>query len=105
MNPEITPEQKQQLNSWALQRDNILADLAVKQIENDKLATANKELAASLTRVQEEINQSLGRLDEMTKKEEEFDKLMRIDNAELSARQVGLQSQIYELEKEINILL
>lgn len=105
MNAELTPEQKLQLDSWAGLRDAALAEISVARVEGEKLTKANKDLAVSITKIQEEINQSLGRLDEMTKKEEEFDKLMRIDNAELSARQVGLQSQIYELEKEINILL
>jgi chromosome segregation ATPase len=102
---EITQEQKDQLKSWVGQRDAVLAEISVNRIENEKLITANKELAVSLTKVQEEINQSLGRLDEMTFKEEEFDKLMRIDIAELTARQSGLQSQISELEKEISILV
>jgi chromosome segregation ATPase len=105
MNAELTPEQKLQLDSWAGLRDVALAEISIARVEGEKLTKTNKDLVVSITKIQEEINQSLGRLDEMTKKEEEFDKLMRIDNAELSARQVGLQSQIYELEKEINILL
>jgi methyl-accepting chemotaxis protein len=105
MNPEIIPEQKQQLNSWALQRDNLLGDLAVKQIENDRLTTANKELAASLTKIQEEINQSIGRLDEMTKKEAEFEYLTNVKNAELSSTKTMLETKIEDFQKEIDIFV
>jgi hypothetical protein len=104
MNPEITPEQKQQLNSWALQRDNLLGDLAVKQIENDRLATANKELAVSLTRVQNEINQSMGRLEEMTFKEDEFNTLLGVQNAELNSQKTYLETRVMDLRTEISIL-
>lgn len=106
MNPDIvlTPEQKQQLGTWVNQRDTILAQISVAQIENDKLIKANKELAISLTNTQEDINKSLGRLGEMTKKEEEFENLTDIKIVDLSSQKAVLETKIEYLQNILNIL-
>lgn len=104
MNPEITPEQKQQLDSWSKQRDAILGEISVLRIESEKLIKNNENLAAANTDIQEKINQSLGRLDEMTKKEEEFGTLTDVKIVELSSQKAVLESKIEDLNRTVILL-
>jgi len=104
MNEDFLPEQKDQLKTWAGQRDAVLAEISVNKVENEKLMTANRELAASLTRIQNEISQSTGRLEEMTFKENEFNTLIGIQNLELNNQKIYLETRVMDLRTEISVL-
>mgnify|MGYP000010226054 CR=1 FL=1 len=68
MNP-LLPEQQKQIDSWVSQRDSILLDISIKREESAKLIERNKELASSNTEIADKIQQSEGRLIELSKKE------------------------------------
>lgn len=104
MENSLTPEQKLQLGSWASQRDSILQEIAEKRVENEKLIEANKNLALSNTEIANKIQQSIGRLEEITKKEKEYISLITLDKADLISEKSVLQSDISYLKKEIELL-
>lgn len=101
---ELTPEQKKQLSSWVSQRDALLQEISILRTENEKLTLENKNLAQSYTRTIEDINRSLGRIEELNKKEKEFDTLVGVENAELTSRKDKLETKIAELEKQVLLL-
>ncbi len=104
MKNELTPEQNKQLSAWVVQRDSILKEIAINREENEGLKLSNKNLAASNTEIANKIQQSIGRLDEMEKKEEEFNTLTRVENIDLVAQNSSLQTANSCLVKE-NVLL
>ncbi len=105
MEPTLTPEQKKQLISWVSQRDSILLDIADKRTESEKLTTKNKELASSNTEIADKIQQSIGRLVELDKKEEERAKLITGEVANLIVEKSTLQSEVSSLKSEISVLI
>lgn len=101
---DFTPAQKKQLDNWAIERDLVLAEISINRIENERLEKINKDLAASNTEIADKIQQSLGRLEEMTIREKELDTLVSIESAELSTQKSELQASITGLMKEIGLL-
>ncbi len=101
MDQKLTREQEKQLVSWVSERDLILLDIANKKTESEKLTITNKNLASSNTEIADRIQQSLGRLEELEKKEKERALLVIAEIAGLSAEKSTLQTQISELKKEI----
>lgn len=93
MNPELTTEQKNQLSKWVVQRDSILLDISNNRVENDKLVLSNKDLAASNTEISDRVQQSIGRIEELKKKEEEFGSLTQSSNLSLVSENSRLQSE------------
>ncbi len=104
MDPILTPEQKNQLSSWVVQRDSILLDIANKKTESEKLTLLNKNLASSYTEISDRIQQSIGRLEELEKKEKERVFLIVPEIGDLSAEKGVLQTQVSGLKKEIAAL-
>jgi predicted nuclease with TOPRIM domain len=104
MNPELTPEQKQQLSSWTGQRDLILTEIATRKTENERLTKTNIDLSNSNTEIQEKVKKSEGKLEELEKKEFEFSLLIKKENAELSQQKTQLETRVDGLKKEIEIL-
>ncbi len=101
----LTPEQNNQLLSWASKRDSILLDIANKTTDRDHLIAINKDLASSNTEITDRIQQSIGRLEEINKKEEERATLIRADIVVLEAKKSILQTEISTHEFEIKTLL
>ncbi len=101
---DLTPEQKKQLDSWASQRDAILNDIAINRTESEKLIEKNKELASSNTDISDRIQQSIGRLYELEKKEDERADLVRPENFTLIALKSHLQAEVSSLRSEIEKL-
>lgn len=104
MEPTLTPEQKKQLNSWVSQRDSILLAIAEKKTESEQLTVKNKELASSNTEIADRIQQSVGRLAELDKKEEERGKFVTAEVASLEVRKSVLQTEVTSLEGDIVVL-
>jgi chromosome segregation ATPase len=104
MNPTITPEQTKQLASWVSQRDLILVDIGNKRTEQEKLTKTNLELAASNTEIQDKIQQSIGRLEELEKKEIQNSEKLSIRRYELYVEKTQLETQLEYLKKEIGLL-
>jgi len=97
MNP-LLPEQQKQIDSWASQRDFILLDISIKREESAKLIERNKELASSNTEIADKIQQSEGRLIELSKKETEMAGFTTIENSELKTEKSKLEEEVYRLK-------
>lgn len=104
MNPEITPEQNKQLETWAAKRDSILADIAVAEDNKSKLLSTNKELAQSNTSIAEEIQQSKGRLQVLKEQEAERATLVSKEVADLEVKKTGLESTVTSLQGDVKEL-
>jgi uncharacterized coiled-coil DUF342 family protein len=105
MNEELSQDQKAQLSSWASQRDSLLLDIANLRTEHDKLASANKEVAASYTEIVDQINQGLGRLAELNLRESEYEGIVSTEVSKLESEKSKLQSEVVSLQQEIDFLL
>jgi len=97
MNP-LLPEQQKQIDSWVSQRDSILLDISIKREESAKLIERNKELASSNTEIADKIQQSEGRLIELSKKETEMAGFTTIENSELKTEKSKLEEEVYRLK-------
>ncbi len=101
---EILPEQKAQLKTWAGQRDALLSEISNLRTEKEGLARMNKELAFSYTDTTAEINQVIGRIEELKRKEIELIPLQIKENSRLEAEKSRLESEITNLGKILSIL-
>lgn len=101
---EITPVQREQLKTWAGQRDALLSEISTLRTEKEVLEKTNKELANSATEITATLNQVLGRIMELKKKEEELVTLKSNELAGLESDKVRLESDIVNLGKVIEIL-
>ena len=104
MNEEFSPEQKNNLSSWAGQRDAILLDIANQRTEQEKLKLTNKSLAESNTEIQDKINVGLGRLEELDKKEKLYEEIISTNLSDSLVQKSQLQSEITGLKNEIGLL-
>ena len=104
MNPTITPEQTKQLASWVGQRDLILVDIGNKKTEQEKLTKTNLELAESNTEIQNSVQQSIGRLEELEKKEKEYTTKVGVALSDFLVEKNTLEVRIEYLKKEIDLL-
>jgi len=102
---ELSLEQKKQLDSWASQRDAILVDISNKRTEKEALIKTNKDLASSNTEIANKIEQSIGRLLELEKKEEERAKLTTSEIALLISQKSKLEGDVSLLNHNVAILL
>ena len=104
MNPELTPEQNKQLETWAAKRDSILAEIAVAEDIKSKLLSTNRNLAQNQTELAEEIQQSKGRLQILKEQEEERATLISKDVADLEVKKTGLESTVTSLQSDVKEL-
>lgn len=104
MDLPLTPEQSKQLGVWAAQRDAILKVIADKTVERDGLIKSNKDLAASNTEISNKIQQGIGRLEEIGKREQERSSLIPKDIAALEAKKSVLQTEESALLADIKAL-
>jgi uncharacterized coiled-coil DUF342 family protein len=101
---ELTPEQAQQIASWVSQRDAILADIANLRTEQHKLTLSNQGLAESNTDIETRINKGLGRIEELDKKEKEYEEIISTKLSDSLVQSSQLQSEITGLTREIGLL-
>jgi len=101
---EITVEQKEQLKTWAGQRDVLLSEISVLRDEKLKLEKTNKEAADSFTNIQNRILISEGRLLELDKKEKEVNDILSVEISDSITKKTALETQIPELEKYVTVL-
>lgn len=101
---EILPEQKNQLKTWAGQRDAILLEISNLQVTKEKLQIDNIALSSSNTDIVDRMNQIIGRIEELNKKEKESVLLISKEVANLDSRKTCLETEIKNLEQIIKIL-
>lgn len=101
---EITTEQKMQLATWAEQRDSILLEISNLRTEKEKLESINKELAESNSDIEIRMNEIVGRIDELLKKEIDLIPLRLKEVSDLESRKTCLESEITSLDNLIKRL-
>jgi len=101
---EITRDQKEQLTTWAAQRDVLLSEISVIRNEILNLNKTRTDLANSNTDIINQVNQSLGRLKELTEKESEYESVIDMDLANKIVEKTALENKIPELIKQVSIL-
>jgi predicted nucleic acid-binding Zn-ribbon protein len=104
METEITPEQKGQLKTWAGQRDAILLEISGLQTAQEKLVTANKQIAEAYKDTEDRMNQVIGRIEELKKQEAQLPLLISKEIASLQAQKTCLESEIMNLAKLVEVL-
>ena len=100
METEITPEQKNMLNTWVEQRDSALLEISSLKTEKETLLKNNREISNSSSEIQTRMNVNLGRIEELKIKESELPKLIRKDISELQNIKTNLQTETSNLLKE-----
>jgi len=101
---EITPEQKGQLKTWAGQRDALLLEISNLRTAKEALVTSNKEMAHSYSNTNDNMNQVIGRIEELKKKEAELPLLISKEVASLQSRKNCLETEITNLSKLVEVL-
>ena len=104
MPTEITPEQNAQLASWAAQRDAILGEISGLRMEEEKLQKVTQELSIANTDLEERALIIEGRIQELDKKEKEWEGVVSSEIADLTSQKTGLQSDVSNLRGEIVVL-
>ena len=99
---EITREQKEQLKTWAEQRDVLLSEISILRDEKLILQKTNKEIANSSLDIADRIKISEGRIFEMNKKEVEYESVMNTELAQRIMDKAVLENQIPELQKQVD---
>jgi chromosome segregation ATPase len=101
---EMTPEQRENLKTWAEQRDAILSQVSVLISDRDRLQRINNDLTASNTDIETRINESRGRIEELKIKENELPLVISREVAALQSQKSTLEGTITTLEKMVVIL-
>jgi len=101
---EFTTEQKNQLKTWAEQRDEILLEISNLRTAEEKQRATNKELTASNTDIEFRYHEIKGRIEELKIKESELPVLILKEVAFLESKKTTLEAQIPILEKVIDVL-
>lgn len=104
MNPEITIEQKEQLNTWAGQRDAMLLEISGLRTEQEKLIITNNELSNSSSDISTRLTKTLGRIEELEKKEKELPLLISREIADLKTEKSNLQVENTSLGRINSVL-
>jgi len=104
MDPEMTSEQKENLKTWAEQRDSILSAVSVLISEREKLQRINNELTASNTDIETRMNEIRGRIEELKIKESELPLAISKEVAFLQSKKDTLSAEINSLSKIVEIL-
>lgn len=100
----MTISQKENLKTWAEQRDSILSEISIFKIENEKLQKINKDLATSNTDIETRMIEVRGRIEELKIKENELPLVISKEVATLQSKKSTLESEISSLRKIVEIL-
>ena len=103
MEPTITPEQEEQLKTWASERDAVLSEIAIARDERDKLTKANQEIAISYSEMVQKIQQSIGRMEELDLKEKEWEVIMSNGVADIRVEKTKLETELTDLKTQVAI--
>lgn len=100
----MEPEQIGQLKTWAGQRDAILLEISNLQVSKEKLQKENISLSNSNSDLESRMNQIVGRIEELTKKEKDLLPLILKDVASLQSQKTCLETEIMNLNKILEVL-
>jgi chromosome segregation ATPase len=99
-----TPEQIAQLSTWAGERDAILKEIAIYRTERDRLKAINQEISKSNTDIESRLGKVQVRIDELDKKEAEYNEIVGVKNAELEKEKTELESKVSSLKEKVSRL-
>ena len=100
----FTPEQNNQIKTWASERDSLISEIASKREENESLKNSNTALVESSTDLSNRILISEGRIKELASREKEIVTLTSLEVADLEKIKTKLQTEVTALEKDIERL-
>jgi chromosome segregation ATPase len=100
----LTLQDQAGLKTWTAKRDEIQTEILNLQAAKEKLEKINKELTESCYDLETRTNQAVGRLFELTKKEEELPALISRKIADLEIRKSTLQTEVTDLDDKIRIM-
>jgi len=101
---ELTTEQRDNLKTWAEQRDSLLSEISILRVSSETLQNTNKELAESNTDMEDRMNVIRGRIVELKIKEGELPEVILKEVAFLQSKKSTLEAEIPVLIKLIEIL-
>jgi len=101
MDPEILPEQKEKLESWAAKRDALLSEISVLEDQKNNLTKVISEKAVQSTELDNKILRSEGAIKVMDKHEEEYSGVMANEIGDLMAQKASLNAEIVGLKEDI----
>lgn len=104
MDPQKSPEQIAQLQTWAAERDAVLLEISVNREENNRLLAIRKDLATSIGDIEVRIIQSVARMQELDQKEKDLVGLTNSELASLFADKSSLQSEVTGLKSDVKLL-
>lgn len=104
MEPEITPEQKDKLTTWAGERDAILLEISNLELDREQIKKENVGLTDSYTDIHNRMKVIQGGIEELKIKEAELPLLISKDVANLESKKTSLESEITNLAKIVTIL-
>ena len=104
MNQEFTQEQKDNLRTWAGERDAILISISKVKREYDDATLRNIKLAASSSEIQSRINASLTRLAELDKQEKTKVASISFELRDSLLEKTRLESEVTSLKKQVETL-
>jgi len=104
MDHEITPEQKDQLKTWAGQRDEILSEISNLELVQEKIKADNVGLTSSYTDTADRMKVIQGRIEELKTKEAELPLLISKEVANLESKKTCLESEVTSLVKMVAVL-
>jgi len=93
----LTKEQEEEKN-------NFLNEIAALRVEKENLTKANKDLGISNSELTNSIHVSIGRIEELKKKEEDLSKMTSTEVTNLLIKKSILEGQITDLSKEVAYL-
>jgi chromosome segregation ATPase len=100
----LTQQEKAEKNNWVAQREVLMKEVSLLRDEKLKLEKTNKELADSHTHTITQINKVEGRIDELNKKETEYESVIDMELAQKIIKKTSLENQIPALEKQVDLL-
>ncbi len=101
---EITPEQKAYLATFAGRRDAALLEISNLQIAKEKLEREVKDKVDASSEAEARMNQIIGRIEELKKKELELPTLISKEVAQLESKKTCLETEIMNLTKLVEVL-
>jgi DNA repair exonuclease SbcCD ATPase subunit len=104
MNPDFSKDQRDNLKTWAEQRDSLLSELSVLRTESEKLQKLNNELAASHTAVIASINEIKGGIAELKIRENELQFIISKEVASLQSQKSTLEAEVAAMSKLVEAL-
>lgn len=104
IDPNLLPEQNNQLATWAEKRDTLLVEVSQLETEKDRLTNINKGLSDSNTEITEKMISSIARMAELDKQEKEYEGICSVEIAELQKNKTFLETAVSGLQKEVAVL-